>query len=172
MLFASNTLRGLLSLVPATGFFLACSGNDPVRITKEQVTTKLGDTCGDWHISEPGERTRRLHVTCGDGMQCIDIIWVQVENELGDRYGRCFPPEATCDVSDVYHPVPCPDSRLTCYSGFGTSGSACFYRCTVPQDCPGPFQSCEAGACLVLTCSPEVLCLQRTHCDDGVCVAD
>ena len=155
------------------GVLWACSGKAPPDYVDEQVTDVYGGTCGEWQISAPEDELKRVHVDCGEGLECRQGPVVYPEKQAGNRYGQCLPADAVCDVtSDLNNPIPCPDERHSCYLGFDARPPGqCFYRCSVPQDCPGPFQTCEFGRCTFVTCS-DGDCSGSNHCENKLCVPD
>jgi hypothetical protein len=156
-------LTGLLC-----GMMLFCSGTDrPPDYTEDIVTTKFGDTCGEWQTEKGPQRTS---VTCGAGMECMG--WnVTSPFIISNHFGICMPPKSTCSVTGV---EDCPDDRLACQLGMGVpSPGACFVKCAIPQDCRGPFQTCDAGGCRFLSCRDNpAACRPGTHCELELCVPD
>lgn len=156
----------------AAGSVVACGGRPLRDVVDEQVTDVFGGTCGEWEISPPGAATKLVHMDCGEGLECRREVTVFPEESARDWYGRCLPPDAVCDVSDVSAPVPCPDERLSCHVGVkDASPGQCRYRCSVAQDCPDRFQSCEFGGCRFNTCDTDHEC-RGGHCEDRLCVHD
>ena len=157
----------------AMGVLCACGGKAPPDYVDEQVTDVYGGTCGEWQISAPEDELKRVHVDCGEGLECRQGPVVYPEKQAGNRYGQCLPADAVCDITSApVNLIPCPDERLTCQVGIGIPAPGqCFYRCSVPQDCPGPFQTCDLGGCGFITCN-DGHCSGLNHCENGLCVPD
>jgi hypothetical protein len=159
------TLTGLVG-----GVLLACGGTDrPPDYTEDIVTTKFGDTCGEWQTEEGPHRTS---VTCGKGLEC-GVVWSVTDpfDAIPNQFGICVPPNSTCSFLTGEQ---CSDDRLACQLGMGVpSPGACFVKCAVPQDCRGPFQTCDVGGCRFVGCAnhPEA-CSIGTHCELELCVPD
>lgn len=162
----TSTLIGFCLWLCAGG----CGPNDEPSRTLDVLVTDFGGTCGEW---QTGKGTQRIVANCGDGMACVGWFATYPADQVGNHYGRCLPPTAVCDATDITDPSgACPDKRLTCLVGLSAPPpGACFVHCTVAQDCPGPYQVCVSGGCQFQGCSTST-CSQGAHCENEVCAAD
>lgn len=147
------------------------SSHEPVT-----TTTTPGDTCGVWQFTPDPVNTMR----CGDGMTCFERM---TEGYLADgshyQLGICHPPDAQfCTTTACPNGWTCTDA----YSGNGRGAPAtlpqCLRVCGANEDCPGPFQVCNDGACHILACPMpgerdgglDAFCPSNARCVDGLCV--